>query len=167
MARRVQLGPRMHTLRRPAAVGLVTMAMLVLACEHEQPANMAPPPPAPASDPVGGSHAPRGGSTNAQPRSTFDESSVIERLARARCERERFCDNIGRGKKYDSAATCLDTFRSRIGDALSSYECPGGLDDVAVEQCLAAISSEECSVHPEEAMMRMNRCRKSEICVKR
>jgi hypothetical protein len=156
----------MHTLRTPAAVGLVTVALLVLACEHEQPA-LAPPAHAPASAPVGVSDAPRGGSANAQPRSTPDESSVVERLARARCERERFCDNVGRGKKFDSAATCLDTFRSRIGDALSSYECPGGLDDVAVEQCLAAISSEECSVHPEEVMMRMNRCRKGEICVKR
>jgi hypothetical protein len=107
------------------------------------------------------------GSTNTQPRSPVDDTSVVGRLTRARCERENFCRNIGPGKKYFSAEVCLDTFRGRIGAALSPQECPGGLDETAVSQCLAAIASEQCSSRPEEAMMRMDRCQRSTICLKK
>ncbi len=157
----------MQLLRTPAAVLLVSAAILIPACEHSQPANMAPPPPPLPSEPVGVSFAPMGGSTNTQPRSPVDDTSVVGRLTRARCERETFCQNIGPGKKYFSAEVCLDVFRSRIGDALSSEECPGGLDETAVSQCLSAIASEQCSSRPEEAMMRMDRCQRSTICLKK
>jgi len=161
----VQTERAMHTLHTIVVVSLVSAGILTLGCEHPQDRNVATSAPAPAPEPASATYAPRG-ATNAQSRSNSVDASVVERLTRARCDREQFCENVGGGKKYASREVCMGSFRSSIGNDLNSYQCPSGLDGSAVQQCLSAISGEECGAHPVEAITRMERCRKGEICMK-
>lgn len=105
-------------------------------------------------------------SVEASSRPSAVDASVVERLTHARCDREQFCGNVGDGKKYATQGVCLDSYRSSIGNDLNSYQCPGGLDGAGVHQCMSAISSEECGVHPIEAIARVDNCRKGAMCVK-
>lgn len=169
MARVVQVMRAMHTPNFRKTVTTVTVSLasagiLSLGCAHDRDARA--PESASAREPAGPTYHRQEGVTNTQPRATYADASVVERLSRARCEREEFCDNVGGGKKYTSRQICMDSFRSTIGNDLNSYQCPGGLDDVAIRDCLSAISSEECGAHPLEAITRVDKCRSGAMCKK-
>ena len=103
------------------------------------------------------------GATNVQPGSA---AMVVERLATARCSREQTCDNIGGGRKYASHRVCMEQLRGGIENDLNPYQCPGGIDELAVQACLSAVSAEECGAHPIEAITRMEKCRNGALCRK-
>lgn len=142
----------MNTLNTMVAVSLLTAGIPLFGCEQKPDRNATP------------TRQPGGGVTNVQPRS-YAEPSTVERLSRARCEHERYCDNVGGGKKYASWDICVSSYRSSIGNELNSYECPGGLNASAVQQCLTAISKEECGVHPIDTIARVEQCRKGAMCI--
>jgi hypothetical protein len=145
----------MKTLHRMVAVSIASAGMLVLGCEHTDDRNVATSPPArgTASRPVG--------ATNIQA-----STSVVDRLSNARCDREEACKNVGDGKEYASRRVCMDQIHGGIANDLNSFQCPGGLDAAAVQQCLIAIGNEECGAHPIEAITRMDKCRSGAMCVK-
>jgi Family of unknown function (DUF6184) len=145
----------MKTLHRVVAVSVASAGLLVLGCEHTDDRNVATSAPAPgtASRPVG--------ATNIQA-----STSVVDRLSNARCDREEVCNNVGDGKKYASRRVCMDQIHGGIANDLNSFQCPGGIDGVAVQQCLTAIGNEECGAHPIEAITRMDKCRSGTMCVK-
>jgi Family of unknown function (DUF6184) len=127
------------------AIFFFNSAFVTLGCEHPQDRNVE--------------------ASSAPARSSSVDASVVERLTHARCDREQFCGNVADGKKYATRDVCKDSFRSSIGNDLNSYQCPGGLNGSAVDQCLSAISSEECGAHPIEAITRVDRCRKGAMCM--
>lgn len=92
------------------------------------------------------------------------DRSVVERLAAARCNQELTCDNIGPGAKFDSRRVCMDKMRGDIGNDFTAYKCPRGLNADAVNRCIQAIESEECS-HPFDTITRFDKCRTSAICM--
>ncbi len=118
------------------------MGIVALGCEHTEDRNAA-----------------------AEPAPTHD-AAIVDRLSNARCSREVVCDNVGDGKKYASRQVCMDKMRGSIGNDINSYQCPRGIDSVAVEDCLTAIGSEECGAHPIEAITRMDKCRSGAMCMK-
>ncbi len=93
------------------------------------------------------------------------DKTVVQRLATARCDQEQTCNNIGAGQKFASREVCMDSLRGNIGNDLNGYKCPSGLDSAAVDRCLSAIQSEECS-HPFDTLTRFDKCRTSAICMK-
>jgi hypothetical protein len=101
--------------------------------------------------------------TGAQTNST--DMAVVDRLAAARCDQEATCKNIGPGAKYDSRKVCVDALRGSIGNDLNGYNCPRGLDRDAIDRCMAAIQSEECS-HPFDTLTRFDKCRTGAVCMK-
>jgi hypothetical protein len=140
------------------ALSLASAGVLALGCEHTDDRNVATS--SPAAAPVSQSM----GATNAQPASV--DSSVVDRLSNARCDREQACDNVGDGKRYASRHVCLEQLRGSIANDLNSFQCPHGIDGSAVQQCVWAIGGEECGAHPVEAITRMDKCRNGAMCIK-
>jgi hypothetical protein len=158
-----------------SALSIGTMGLL-LGCAHENHRNATAAAPSTherRGEFVGATHqgaqratdqgAPEKGATNMQADGT--DAAIVERLSRARCDREQSCGNIGGGQKYVSRDVCMDQMRGTIANDLNTFNCPGGLDRGEVEHCLSAIKSEQCG-HPFETIGRMQRCRTGALCVK-
>lgn len=123
---------------------------LVFACAGENEATPA------AKTPVG--------ETTVTSQNAADKT-VVDKLATARCDQEQGCNNIGPGAKFASRDVCLNQIRGSIGNDLNAYNCPRGLDSDAVDRCMMAIKSEECS-HPFDTLTRFDKCRVGAICMK-
>jgi hypothetical protein len=93
------------------------------------------------------------------------DATVVARLSGARCDQEQSCKNIGPGAKYASRSVCTEQIRGSIANDLNGFECPRGINSDALDRCIEAIKSEECS-HPFETMARQNKCRTSGLCMK-
>jgi hypothetical protein len=112
--------------------------------------------------PVTGTRESRTGVTNSQRNA---DTAIVEKLAAARCDQEKECKNVGPDAKYASRSVCKDQIRGSIGNDLNAYNCPRGLDRDAVDRCMAAIMSEECS-HPFDTLTRFDKCRTGALCMK-
>jgi hypothetical protein len=128
-----------------------TTAGLLFACGG---ANQGPP--------VTGTAESQTGVTSSQ---KYADTTVVDRLAAARCDQEQGCKNVGPGAKYASRSVCMDQIRGSAGNDLNAYNCPRGLDRNAVDRCTAAIQSEECS-HPFDTLTRFDKCRIGALCMK-
>jgi hypothetical protein len=146
---------RLHLLTT-VTLALASATLLTLGCEHTDDQNVATPAPGSVPQPMG--------ATNPQSREV--DASIVDRLANARCDREQACNNVGDGRKYSSRRTCSEQLHGGISNDLNSYQCPGGIDGTAVQQCLTAIGNEECGAHPVEAITRMDKCRSGAMCLK-
>jgi hypothetical protein len=93
------------------------------------------------------------------------DARVVDRLTAARCDQEEACKNIGPGAKYGSRSVCTDQVRGSIANDLNGYNCPRGIDSEALDRCMAAVKSEECS-HPFDTLTRYDKCRTGALCLK-
>lgn len=101
---------------------------------------------------------------SALPRSPGGEArSAARNIAGARCDREERCANIGDGKKYASAEACEDQIRSDWANDLNAYDCPAGVVDSELEECLTAIRAEDCN-SPFDTLSRVSQCMAAQIC---
>ena len=150
MARRMHVRDGMTTLRTTSALSLVTLGTL-LACGG---ANQEPPM-------TGTSVESHPGVANAQ---NIDKS-IVKQLSTARCDQEQTCNNIGPKAKFASREVCTDQLNGSIGNDLNAYNCPRGIDHDALNRCMAAITSEECS-HPFDTLTRYDKCRTGALCMK-
>lgn len=89
--------------------------------------------------------------------------SAARNIAGARCDREAKCNNIGPDKKYPSDDSCEDTIRADWANDLNAYDCPGGVVDKELEECLNAIRNEDCN-SPFDTLGRVSECMASQIC---
>ena len=89
--------------------------------------------------------------------------SASQHIANARCDRERGCSNIGADKKYASDDVCTDMIRSEWANDLNAYECPKGIVQKELDECLAAIRAEDCG-SPFDTLSRISECRAGQIC---
>ena len=89
--------------------------------------------------------------------------SAARHIASARCEREQRCDNIGNDKKFATEDVCVDKIRSEWANDLNAYECPNGVVQKELDECLTAIRAEECS-SPFDTLSRISECRAGQIC---
>jgi Family of unknown function (DUF6184) len=125
------------------AVGICFFA----ACgKHERDAN------SPAVDPEQVAPAPA-----AQSR------SAAEAIAESRCKRESRCENVGDGKKFSSNTDCQDRIRADWKEDLNSRECPKGVHQDQLDECLTAIAQESCD-SPFDSLERISECMANQIC---
>jgi hypothetical protein len=89
--------------------------------------------------------------------------SAARNIAGARCDREAKCNNIGPDKKYASDDACEDQIRADWANDLNAYDCPGGVVDKELEECLNAIRNEDCN-SPFDTLSRVSECMASQIC---
>jgi hypothetical protein len=107
------------------------------------------------------SAVPETGVTNAQ----RSDSAVVGKVSRARCDREETCNNIGAGQRYASREVCMDQLRGGLANDLNADQCPRGIDEAQLDQCLSAIRGEACN-HPLDTLSRIEKCRSSALCLK-
>ena len=89
---------------------------------------------------------------------------AAQAIAEARCARERRCENVGTDEKYSSMSDCMADIRSDWKDDLNARECPGGVNQTELQECLTAIRNEECN-SPFDTLDRVTECTATAICV--
>lgn len=93
-----------------------------------------------------------------------DTRSAMDSIAEARCAREAKCDNIGSEKDYSSTEDCLARIKDEWRDDLNARECPGGVDEPELDECLTAIRDDECG-NPFDTLSRVAECGAGQICI--
>jgi hypothetical protein len=90
--------------------------------------------------------------------------SAKDSIAEARCARESGCDNVGDGKKFSSTADCMSRIQDDWKEDLNARECPGGVNESELNECLTAIRTEECG-SPFDTLERVAECASGQICI--
>lgn len=88
---------------------------------------------------------------------------ATDEIADARCAREQRCGDIGEGKSYTSKDDCLARVRADWKGDLNANECPAGVNEVRLNECLTSVKQEECG-HPFETLDRVATCRSGAMC---
>jgi hypothetical protein len=105
------------------------------------------------------------GQTTVTGANVVTNTSAIERVVAARCAREATCKNVGPDKHYASDDACQQKLRSDMRDDLNMKDCPSGIDQKELNECLDSIRKEDCS-NPIDAISRLAACRTSDLCLK-
>jgi hypothetical protein len=92
--------------------------------------------------------------------------SAAEQIAQARCEREQQCGNVGSDKTFSSAQDCLVRIQSDWKDDLNARECPGGINQHELNECMAQVRAEACS-NPFDTLARITQCTSGQICIEK
>jgi len=90
-------------------------------------------------------------------------NDAINTIVDARCGQEQRCDNIGSGKRYESASACQQRVRAGFSDDLMPAHCPDAVDRRALAACVKEVGDEACGP-PLEQMNRLSSCRTTELC---
>ncbi|HEX5660260.1 MAG TPA: DUF6184 family natural product biosynthesis lipoprotein [Polyangiales bacterium] len=88
---------------------------------------------------------------------------AVHAIAKARCEREKRCENVGGDKTYASLDACVAKIESEWAGDLNKYECPHGIVQTELDQCLADVRAEECG-NPFDTLSRIAQCDADDIC---
>ncbi|HYQ16650.1 MAG TPA: DUF6184 family natural product biosynthesis lipoprotein [Polyangiaceae bacterium] len=92
--------------------------------------------------------------------------TAAEQIAQARCEREQQCGNIGKDQTFSSSADCLTRIRNDWKDELNARECPGGINEHELNECLGQVRGEACS-NPFDTLARITECTSGQICIEK
>jgi hypothetical protein len=95
--------------------------------------------------------------------SGLSTNSAVRAIAKARCERETRCNNVGADKDYASAGACEEKIRADWAGDLNKYQCPGGTNKAELDECLAGVRSEDCG-NPFDTLASIAQCDSSDIC---
>jgi hypothetical protein len=90
--------------------------------------------------------------------------SAAEQIAQARCEREQQCGNIGRDKTFSSSQDCFLRIENDWKDELSARQCPGGINQKELNECMGQVRAEACS-NPFDTLARITECTSAQICI--
>jgi hypothetical protein len=90
---------------------------------------------------------------------------AITTIAEARCAREEACNNIGRGKSYQSKDACKREASHDARADLRSENC-GTIDTNKLDKCVSTINDERCG-NPFDAIGRVVACQQKEICLEK
>jgi len=144
------------TIRHALSIALCASALTALGCESDKPRTDTS-----AANPA----APDGktGTTPMTDKTTMANDAAIESIANSRCGRETRCDNVGAGKKWASAEACRTDLMAKGRDELKASECPGGIVQKELQECLTEISNENCN-NPLDTIGRLAACRSSDLC---
>lgn len=94
-----------------------------------------------------------------------NNESAIARIVAARCARESACNNVGSDKRFTSAAVCSQKLKNDMRDDLNAKDCPRGIDQKELNECLVEIKNEDCN-NPIDMIGRLAACRTSDLCLK-
>ena len=90
--------------------------------------------------------------------------SAAEQIAEARCERERQCSNVGADKTYSSTQDCMTRIQTDWKDDLNARQCPGGINQSELSECLHQVRTEDCG-NPFDTLARITECTQGQICI--
>jgi hypothetical protein len=95
--------------------------------------------------------------------SGISSNSAVRSIANARCDREQRCGNIGADKDFASVDGCEEKIKADWNDELNKYECPNGIVQAELDECLNDIKQEDCG-NPFDSLARVMSCNSSDIC---
>ena len=98
-----------------------------------------------------------------RPALTREQRSAVRSIASARCEREERCGNIGVDQKFADKNACLERVRADWSEELNARECPAGVRERELDECIEDIRGEDCG-SPFDSLQRMLSCGTAEIC---
>ena len=90
--------------------------------------------------------------------------SAAEQIAQARCQRENQCGSIGANKTYSSQQDCLARIQNDWKEDLNARQCPGGINQHELDECLEQVRSEACA-NPFDTLARVTECTSRQICI--
>jgi hypothetical protein len=90
---------------------------------------------------------------------------AINKITKARCDREESCNNVGTGKHYDDRDACTRELAHDARADLRAERC-GVIDPQKLDKCLSAIGDERCG-NPLDAMSRLAACRQNQLCLQK
>lgn len=93
----------------------------------------------------------------------FSNEVHIRRIAEARCAREERCQEIGEGKRFADRDACMSYVLDHSRVDLSSANCPGGIVEKELQECIEAVDAQQCGSTIDHAM-RIIACRSSDMC---
>lgn len=149
-------------MRALAKMGFLLATVALSACNRQKESPMTEPAPEPAGEAVAPVERDRDDeSVGMAPASRI--RSATESIAEARCAREQRCNNVGADKNYSSMNDCMTRVRNDWKDDLNARECPGGVDQKELNECLAEIRNEDCG-NPFDSLGRIAACSAAQIC---
>ena len=86
-----------------------------------------------------------------------------DRIITARCEREQRCGNLGAGKTHASMDACVKASRTQWSGELGAFQCPGRVDQDALEECLSSIRDRSCG-EAIQSLSAISDCRATNVC---
>jgi hypothetical protein len=103
------------------------------------------------------------GTTPMTDKATTNNEAAIQTIANARCAREARCNNVGASKRWSNDAACRNDLSAKGRDELRAAECPGGIVQKELRECLEEIQNEDCN-NPLDTLGRLAACRSSDLC---
>lgn len=94
---------------------------------------------------------------------TRDFGHAVGELARARCEREVRCENVGYSKRWTSETACRTEVQQSLSRDLNAQSCRAGLDERELGECMRDVRAEACD-SPLDTLSRLASCRTSGLC---
>jgi hypothetical protein len=91
--------------------------------------------------------------------------SSVGKIARARCDREMRCGNVGPNEKFATRDECVSRTEAAKRDDINADECMLGVSHTGLVACLDAIREEDCG-SPLDSVARLNACRSGNVCLK-
>jgi hypothetical protein len=149
--------------RALGALGALTMVAVVGCERRDMPRPEETRPVAPPAERV---TEPAGARAPGQPAPEIKgtASQAVEAITNERCAREERCGNLGAGKKFASKEDCTSRTRSDWSEDLNAYECPAGIEQDELNECLQEIRNDSCG-NPFDTLERFLACRASDICL--
>lgn len=102
-------------------------------------------------------------STNEATAVPGSQARSAEQIAEARCAREARCGNVGAGKEFASEDVCVAKIKVDWREDLTARECPGGVVQKELTECLEEIRNDDCN-NPFDSLGRVLACRESDLC---
>jgi len=102
-------------------------------------------------------------STNEATAVPGSQALAVKQIAEARCQRETRCGNVGPDKDYASEGACVAKIQVDRADDLNLSDCPGGIVQKELSECLEEIKNDNCD-NPLDTLGRIAACRESDLC---
>jgi hypothetical protein len=150
-------------------LGTTVMLGSLMACDRREEMTPSPQEMAPAErQPMGerealGEREPVVGRDLEPNERTVPQASAIDSITKARCERELRCGNVGPDEEYSSEQECMQKIRSDWHEELEARECPGGVVEKELNECLNEVRNDDCG-NPFDTLGRIAACRESDLC---
>ena len=118
-------------------------AALIVACNHEN-----------VPTPVTTTGAP----------GVVPNAEAIQQLTTAQCGRARDCNEIGGRHKYADEEACRREYHHDLQADLRPNECPGGIREHKLSNCLQEIHNSKCG-NLIDRISRITTCRSGAMCI--
>jgi hypothetical protein len=92
-------------------------------------------------------------------------SSTASKIARATCDREMRCGNVGPNEKFPTRDACISKNEVDRREDIKATDCELGVSQTGLTSCLDAIRDEDCG-NPLDTVARLRACRSASICLK-